>query len=522
ADKSSTFSINAKAAADAEKSIKFSSYVRFFKDFSYRSVYVFLVFVFAVIGAVAFIRVPGYLGQIIDEFLSAIISSVIKGVSDADSEKIFTLSFYAVALVLVHTATSFLQGFVSTSVSSKYCENLRNRTFEKTGTVTVSYIDVHQKKSIDSLITEQVDMLSQSLNILVSQNMVSVILVFAIAYYIFSVNTVFGVIVVFSILLQVFLQSVVSYLASKKKRIRQNNTTEFNEIFTNLTTVKNSGSADDLYDDITADENMHLKSVYRARFFESVQQNYADFATGISIVLIVLAGSFFVIDKQMTAGELISVVIFAKRLSSPLAQCSGIIAALKNTVILANNIFGYLDAPDESQINEKVIDADDVDVIEFRNVNYRYPFSVADIFSDFCLELPDRGITQLAGVTGVGKTTMLKLMLGFYKPSQGTVTFNGIPVSNLDITEYRNRFSVITQEASLFEMTIGENIAYPCAEFDKSKADEIIERIGASEIISSLSDGYDTMFNSNPKSLSDGQIQMLLLARALYNDKKYI
>ncbi len=522
AAQNSSFMMHLDMQKKADAGINKASAKRFLTDFGYRSYFMIAVFVCAVIGSVAFVKIPVYLGEIIDIFVSAIIASAIKGVADFDSQVIMKTLLSLAAAVIVNTLMTVLQSVIAIEISSKYCESLRSKAFGKLGKIEVSYVDIRSKNEVNNIFTSVIDELNQHISSFISQSLTSVILVVMILYYIFTIDVIFGAIAVAAVLFQILFSVLLPFFSGKDNGSKTQNTTDYTEIAENLITLKHSGVATKLLNAVEADEKSVAKKIRSARFLGGIGSATGEFFVSAATVAIIIFGAVRIINGDISAGLLISVVIFIKRIVTPLTQMTGIGGAFSAVLSTADKFFAFIAAKNEASGNKKVNKNFPRQQICFENISYRYPLSPSDVFEDFSLTLESKGITTLVGVTGVGKTTLLKLMLGFYTPQKGVVTLNGIPVTEINIKNYRDRFSVITQEATLFDCSIAENISYPKKDFDKNRADEIMKKLGAADFLSGLPDGYDTVFCSNPENLSGGQIQMILMARALYNNKKFI
>lgn len=523
ADTSSLFSVSFDARNRKKMSFDKKLIGKILRDMKRYSLSIFCILVLSVCSAYTFIMIPEYLGKVIDLFVSAFVVSVIKGESDISSEQLVSVLVPTVAVFLLNSVFSLLRDITAANMSSSYSELFRNRIFDKLLSVEMSYIDRNSKEAVRERATVHTDMLNQSISIIISQEFSAVCCILAVIIKLFTINMLFGV---FAFLIFPF-AALINYII---KQIRlmlrspdiKSGLPDFAELYKNADAVRVSGEKNAVLEGIEAAEKKRTDALCNARFFDFLTKNPSVFLCSFFMILSVAFSADFINSGAVTYGTVISVVIFFLKLSTPFSQLSTFSSSVANLLHSADKVFSFLGEEDEQRGNKKDIEEGVSDVISFNNVTFRYAGGKEDVLKDISFEIKNRGITVISGATGRGKTTVLKLMTGFYAPCSGKITYNGEDINSFDIKVFRESFSFIEQEATLFEKTVRENIIYPDTEIDNERFFAVISVLGLDKVFSGSDNIYDTVFRLNPRNLSDGQIQLILLGRAIYHRKEFI
>ena len=522
-DRSSAFKVNFDADAPFAPGTGKTSFVRLARDLRPFYIKIFLFAAVSILFAVTFVKIPVYLGQIADIFISAVISSVIKGKNDFDASALAQIIPPVIAVFAANTVFAVLKGVLSTDISSGYSDHLRKRVFAKTGTVPAAYFDITSKKYIHTVSTEMTDAVSQSLNLLLSDFFGSCALIAAVLLTIIRKDPAVGIVSAGFIILQ----PLAGYLLRAPRR-RSAETTEqsapvfdIRELYDDLGTVRLSGRASELSENMIATNDRLTGKKQRERFTDFVESSFSSLLTGILLAVTVILEYGKISSSAITLGTLLSLLIFLLKLSGPVSHLSSFPRTAGMLLSASDAVFDYLSAPDENS-GTKTEDLPADGDIDIRGITFRYASGGRPVLDGFSSVIGKRGMTVISGATGNGKTTLMKLVLGFYKPESGGIFYGGKNIAALDVIRYRSLFSVITQNETLFQKSIRENICYPDEKAEEEKLLSAAERAGALGFIEKLENGPDTVFSQRPQNLSDGQVQLILLARALYHEKKFI
>lgn len=473
-----------------------------------------------------YVKIPRVLGQIIDVYTSAIISSVIKGAENIDIPKPVSLLLYAAAFLVLNTVFSAVQGIISSGISSSYADSLRNKIFAKIGRISISYTDVASKRHILDVATESIDAFNQSINLIITQIFSAVIMIIAIIATVVTIDPIaaltMSLIIPVQLLLQYILDTAETGIGKKAINSQMTESTDIRELFSGLKTIQVSGKMPEILDEIEKAEGEKAKGMASARFFSFISNNSSDLLLGLEIAVISLISAFRINEGIFTIGTLLTIIIYVRKLGNPISQLASFSSVSATLAASSATIMEFLDAPEENKDGKDVDLPEKSEDIVIDDITFTYPNTVKPVIKNMSVRVPSTGITAVSGFTGAGKTTIIKLILRLYSPDSGEIKYAGTNIEDIPLDIYRKLFSVINQEATLFETSIAENIAFPETEFDIEKIKEAARQSGADEFVSRLKDGYDTVFTAEPQNISNGQTQLILIARALYNRSKFI
>lgn len=523
AEGSSVFAVSFDAAEKKKMSFDKKIFAEIIKDMRRYPLSIFCILVLSAGSAYTFVMIPEYLGKVIDLFVSVFVSSVIKGEADIPADRFIRVLVPTVAVFLLNSLFSLFRDIISANMSSDYSDFLRKRIFDKILSVEMSYIDINSKQSVRENATAHTDMMNQSINIIISQEISSALCIACVIIRLFSINVVFGIFALLILPLTVLINYIIRQIRLiSEKAAYKAQLPDFRELYENADALRISGEKNIITESFEKTEEMRIKALCKARFFDSLTKNPSVFLCWCFMIACVVFGADAINEGIVTLGTVISVIIFFLRLSTPFSQISTFSSSVANLFCSADKVFSFLCEEDEQRGDKKDIEEKDLDIIAFNNVTFRYVSGKEDVLKNLSFEIKNKGVTVLAGETGIGKTTLLKLMTGFYMPCGGNITFNGEDINTFDIKAFRDRFSFIEQEAVLFETTVKENIIYPDTEVDSERFEEVISVLGLDKVFSESDNIYDTVFRLNPRNLSDGQIQLILLGRAIYHKKEFI
>lgn len=476
-----------------------------------------------VISAAAFAFLPKILGEIIDVYIAKIIETVLKGKTLDVIGGIMPLVGTAAALLAANVVASLLQGVVISGITSGYAHTLRCRMFEKFNRLPASYADSHSHGGVVASMTESVDALNQSLGLFLANVVNSAVVIIAVTAMLFTVNVTLCLSAVAVLVASLF----ASWFTGKKEKeyaagqqiSAANVNSRLSEFYGGLRTVQESGEMENNLIMISNLNAHHGKKIQKARVLTAVSSCMGELSLGICITAVTVIGALMIKEDTLTIGTLMTAVLYVRRLHQPVSQISAYANIVRTMGEAAQNVFAFLDENEEKRSGEQLAATGD---IEFRNVSFAYPGTNEAVLDNISLTVPCRGITSVSGDTGAGKSTLIKLMLRFYAPDEGEVLCGGRNVTGFELESYRRKFTVINQEATLFETTIAENIAYGKKNADMRSIEAAAKLSGADEFISRLPDGYNTVFSASPQNISNGEVQLVLLARAFLNNTPYV
>lgn len=390
---------------------------------------------------------------------------------------------------------------------------------EKYDTLSVSFIDSSEHRKIVSAMTQDVDALNQSLNLILMQIIAPAITFTVIIITQLIVNAKIGVIsIAFCILGSVL--TLISEKREKKAAAKQQADkgdlyADAAEFYNGLAVLQNSGKVEERKANLKEKIRSNVRASEKSNKFSVLQNCISELSVSLCIVFSMVASALMMAKSDFSVGGLQCQFVYIRKLFSSASSLSVAPGLIRTAILSAGRIYDFLDLEcferDGKEIAEKTASQEN---IEFRNVSFRYNEESRHILKDVSFRVKRNGITVISGMTGAGKTTIIKLLLGFYSPQQGSILFEGKEVSSLKKDEYFSNFNIIVQGSTLFDDTIENNIAYGCDNVTFEEIERAAKLSGADEFILRRQDGYKTVFNSKSPNLSDGEIQLVLLARA--------
>ena len=476
-----------------------------------------------VIGGAAFAYLPRILGEVIDAYASKLIESVFAGKAVEVTDAILPVIGFAAVLLAVNVVSSLFQGVTVSRITSDYSHSLRCRMFEKFNRLPASYADNNSHGSVIGTITENVDALNQSLGLFLSNVIDSVVVIAAVTAMLFTVNKTLCIASVVFLAVSFCVSCSVSKkekrFAADQQNASANINTRLGEFYSGLRTVQESG---EMQKNLLMLENLnelHAEKTKKARMITAVSSCIGDLTLGICITAVAVIGAFMIKEGELSIGALMTAVLYVRRLHRPVSQMSVYAGVVRSMGEAADRVFAFMNEPEEKAEGEAVGVTGE---IVFDNVTFAYPGTNENVLQNVSFTIPQKGIISVSGDTGAGKSTLVKLMLKFYQPDDGVVYCAGKNIEDFETEGYRRAFSVINQEATLFEETLAANIAYGKENADMQAIEAAAKLAGADEFISRLPEGYNTVFSASPQNISNGEIQLVLLARAFLNKTPYV
>lgn len=484
-----------------------------------------LFFIVTLVHCISYVCFPLLLGEIIDKYAQSILKYLIGAGSGDFLSEISGDLIIAVLVFLLTAATGILQGFLISGIITDYSHTMRNAITSKFNELSVRYIDSSDNQKLSTLFTDNVDSVNQSLNIIFLQVIPSILLSLAIIITQFFTNPLIGFISLVLCLSGCVCNFVTNKKCLKEVRRQQENTSDIfssvSELYEGLSILQFSGALNERTANISEKitESGAESEKMPLSFF--IKDTITETGTAAGISATVITGIFSMITDSFSIGSLQRQLIYTRKLFGSFSSLLLVPGVLRTLLESSQEIFNFLDITEE---DKQSIDNTEIDYnttpIEFKSVFFGYDKSKPDLLKNISFKINDSGITAITGVTGIGKTTLIKLILGFYQPTKGEIRFYGKRSDSIPQQEYLSNFSVIVQGAELFNDTIANNILYGSENASLEDAVNAAKLCGAHEFITNSEKGYDTLYNGN--NLSEGEIQLIFLARAFLHKKKFI
>ena len=498
------------------------------KLFRYMGRYKFrfmLMFVFAVAGTVFNIVGPKILGKATTELYKGLVAKV-NGTGGIDFEKIGMILLWTLGLYLASALFSFIQGFVMTGISNDVTYNLRKDISKKINRLPMNYFESRTNGEILSRVTNDVDTLQMSLNQSMTQLITSVTTLIGVFIMMLSINvwmTLAALLILpVSMLIinkvmkhsQKYFQAQQDYLGRVNGQIEEN--------FGGHDVVRVFNKEQDVLTEFERDNGKLYESAWKSQFFSGMMMPIMQFVGTLGYVMVALLGGIFVIKGRIEVGDIQSFFQYIRNFTQPIQQIAQVTNLLQSSAAASERVFEFLEEPEEELQPENPDSIEGLEGnVQFEHVKFGYnPDKI--IVNDFSADVHDGQKIAIVGPTGAGKTTMVKLLMRFYDVNGGSIKVDGHDVRNFNRSNLREMFGMVLQDTWLFSGTIMENIRY--GRLDATD-EEVIAAAKAAHIhnfIMQQPGGYQMVLDEETSNVSQGQKQLLTIARAILADNKIL
>lgn len=498
------------------------------KLFKYMERYKFrftLMFVFAVAGTVFTIVGPKILGKATTELFNGLIAKV-NGTGSINFAKIGTILLWVMGLYLISSLFSLIQGFVMTGISNDVTYSLRKDISKKINRLPLNYFESRTNGEILSRITNDVDTLQMSLNQSMTQLITSVTTLIGVFVMMLSINGWMTLAAVLILPISMFIIQNVMKHSQKYFREQQeylgNVNGQIEENFSGHNVVKVFNKENDVVEEFEKDNRKLYESAWKSQFFSGMMMPIMQFVGNLGYVMVALLGGVFVIKGSIEVGDIQSFFQYIRNFTQPIQQIAQVTNLLQSSAAASERVFEFLEEPEEEQTVQTSADIDTLSGnVQFEHVGFGYnPDKM--IVHDFSAEVKDGQKIAIVGPTGAGKTTMVKLLMRFYDVNSGSIKVDGHDIREFDRSRLREMFGMVLQDTWLFSGTIMENIRY--GRLDATD-EEVIAAARAAHIhhfIMQQPGGYQMVLDEETSNISQGQKQLLTIARAILADNKIL
>ena len=494
----------------------------------YMSVYkvqMLFVAVFAVCGTVFNIVGPKILGKATTEIFNGLVSKV-SGGSGMDFGKIGQILLITLGLYVVSALCSFIQGMIMTGISQKTTYRLRKDITEKVNRMPMDYFDTKPVGEVLSRVTNDVDTLGQSLNQSATQLITSVTTLIGVLVMMLSISPLMTVVALLILPISVGLISFVmkhsqKYFSGQQEYLGNVNG-QVEEVYSGHNVIKAFNKEDDVIREFDRTNDKLYESAWKSQFFSGIMMPVMQFVGNLGYVMVALLGGWFTIKGSIEVGDIQSFFQYIRNFTQPIQQIAQVTNLLQSSAAASERVFEFLEEPEESQ-NEKnpvyvnTLTGD----VQFEHVKFGYnPDKI--IINDFSADVKDGQKIAIVGPTGAGKTTMVKLLMRFYDLNGGSIKVDGYDIKDFNRSSLREMFGMVLQDTWLFSGTIMENIRY--GRLDATD-EEVIAAAKAAHVhnfIMQQPGGYDMVLDEETSNISQGQKQLLTIARAILANNKIL
>jgi len=494
-----------------------------------------LVFIFAIFSTIFTIVGPKISGWAITRLVEGLIAkftaigqndALVKAGKDAsitvpsiDFPYIRNVILLLLGLYLISTLFGFLQQYIMAGVAQKTVYNIRKDVEEKLSRLPLKFFDARTHGEILSRVTNDVDNIATTLQQSLTQLITSIVTIIGIIIMMLTISPLMTLVVILTLPLYILVTALVAkrsqkYFAAQQKEIGALNG-HVEEMYTGHKIVKAFGHEHDSIEEFKNINDRLYNSGWKAQFISGIIMPMMRFVSNIGYVIVCVVGGYLAIQGKITIGDIQAFIQYSNQFTQPIVQTANIANIIQSTVASAERIFELLDEVEE------LPDASDSKVIEFpkgevkfENVNFSYK-TEEPLIKNMNIDVKQGHTIAIVGPTGAGKTTLVNLLMRFYEIGGGNITIDGIDIREIKRGELHNMFGMVLQDTWLFNGTILDNIAYGKKGATEEEVMQAARAAHAHHFIKTLPDGYNTILNEEASNISQGQKQLITIARAI-------
>ena len=484
-----------------------------------------VVMLFAVGSTIFNVAGPKILGKATTA-LSEGLMAKIGGTGSIDFTKIGKILLFVLALYLGSAIFNFIQGWIMTGITQKICYRLRKEISEKINRMPMKYFESRTYGEVLSRITNDVDTLGMGLNQSVTMLITSVSTLIGVFIMMLSISPLMTLIAVVILPVSMLLISTVVKHSQKFFRSQQEYLGHINgqveEVYGGHLVVKVFNREKETIEEFDRTNEILYESAWKSQFLSGMMQPIMMFVGNLGYAAVALSGGLLAIRGVITIGDIQAFIQYVKNFTQPITQIAQVTNQLQSMAAATERVFEFLEEEEEDQVTENAADISSViGNVEFEHVSFGYQPEQL-IIKDFSAKVKQGQKIAIVGPTGAGKTTMVKLLMRFYDVNHGAIRIDGHDVRDFNRRELRDAFGMVLQDTWLFKGTIMENIRYGRLDATDEEVIAAAKAACADHFIRTLPGGYQMELNEDASNVSQGQKQLLTIARAILADNKIL
>jgi ATP-binding cassette subfamily B protein len=481
---------------------------------------VFAVLIFAIASTVFGITGPKILGNATTELFNGLVAKV-TGAGEINFGRIGEILLFLLAIYLFSALCSFIQSYIMTGITQKICFRFREDISKKINRMPMKYFESRTVGEVLSRITNDVDTLGQGLNQSITQLITSVTMLIGILVMMLSISPVMTLIAlvilpVSGILIAVVVKFSQKYFVAQQEYLGKING-QVEEVYSGHNIVKAFNKEDDMLKEFHETNDILYQSAWKSQFLSGMMQPIMNFVGNLGYVAVAVVGGILAIQGTIEVGEIQSFIQYVRQFTQPIAQVAQVSNMLQATAAAAERVFEFLEEEEEAPVEHPAQAAKMQGKVSFAHVQFGYDKEKV-IIHDFNCEVEPGQMVAIVGPTGAGKTTMVKLLMRFYDVVGGNICVDGRDIREFERSKLRENFGMVLQDTWLFKGTIMENIRYGRLDATDEEVIAAAKAAHAHRFISTLPGGYQMELNEDASNVSQGQKQLLTIARAILAD----
>ena len=483
-----------------------------------------LVMICAVAGTVFNIVGPKVLSKATTEIFNGLVSKV-SGGAGIDFHKIGIILLTLLGLYCISALFSFIQGFIMSGISQKLSFRMRKEISEKINRMPLAYFESKTVGEVLSRITNDVDTFGMSLNQSITTLITSVTTLIGVFIMMMTISPLMTLIALVILPVSALLISVVVKHSQKYFKAQQEYLGDINgtieESYSGHTIIKAFNREDKVNESFQETNAKLYSSAWRSQFLSGLMQPIMTFVGNLGYVAVAVSGSMLAVSGAITVGDIQAFIQYVKSFTQPITQIAQVFNMLQSMAAAAERIFEFLDE-EEEPVTENPVRLEDIKgEVDFEHVKFGYN-PEKPVIHDFTCHVEPGSMVAIVGPTGAGKTTMVKLLMRFYDVNSGCIKVDGENVQSFERRNLREAFGMVLQDTWLFKGSIMENIRYGRLDATDEEVIAAAKAANADHFIRTLPGGYDMELNEEASNVSQGQKQLLTIARAILADNRIL
>lgn len=499
------------------------------KLISYLSSYklaILLVIVFAIGSSVFNIVGPKILGNATTKIFEGLVSKVSNSGGGIDFDAIFRTLTILASLYIISSIFSFVQTFITSDISQKVSYNLRKSISEKINKLPLNYYDRKTNGEVLSRVTNDIDAISQNLNQILSQMITSATTLIGVLIMMLSISVTMTLVSLIVIPLSLVMIMLVVKKSQKHFRAQQEYLGHTNghieEMYSGHNIMKAFNGEEKAIEEFDKLSDTLYNSAWKSQFLSGMMMPIMTFIGNLGYVIVAIMGGFLAIRNKIQVGDILAFIQYVRSFMQPIAQTAQIANVMQQTAAAAERVFEFLEEEEVVEDVKNPISTEGIEgAVEFDHVRFGYNEDKI-IINDFSINIKPGQKVAIVGPTGAGKTTIVKLLMRFYELNGGKILIDGHDYRDFTRNDLRKIFGMVLQDTWLFNGNIMENIRYGRLDASDEEVIEAAKLAHAHHFIKTLADGYNMEINEEADNISQGQKQLLTIARAILSDPKIL
>lgn len=499
------------------------------KLISYLSPYklaILLVIVFAIGSSVFNIVGPKILGNATTKIFEGLVSKVSNSGGGIDFDAIFRTLTILASLYIISSIFSFVQTFITSDISQKVSYNLRKSISEKINKLPLNYYDKKTNGEVLSRVTNDIDAISQNLNQILSQMITSATTLIGVLIMMLSISVTMTLVSLIVIPLSLVMIMLVVKKSQNHFRAQQEYLGHTNghieEMYSGHNIMKAFNGEEKAIEEFDKLSDTLYNSAWKSQFLSGMMMPIMTFIGNLGYVIVAIMGGFLAIRNKIQVGDILAFIQYVRSFMQPIAQTAQIANVMQQTAAAAERVFEFLEEEEVVEDVKNPISTEGIEgAVEFDHVRFGYNEDKI-IINDFSINIKPGQKVAIVGPTGAGKTTIVKLLMRFYELNGGKILIDGHDYRDFTRNDLRKIFGMVLQDTWLFNGSIMENIRYGRLDASDEEVIEAAKLAHAHHFIKTLADGYNMEINEEADNISQGQKQLLTIARAILSDPKIL